>query len=64
MEMRSSSRRPPPALLRSAAQARVGVCHQEGPKGEAAFFWGEMNLLNHSWMLGRSNPRGRRQKGE
>lgn len=65
METRSSSRRPPSSLAQiSKHKPEWESVTRKDPRGEAAFFWGEMNLLNHSWMLGRSNPWGRRQKGE
>lgn len=64
METRSPSRTTFQPYSDQQTQARVGVCHQEGPQGRSNFFSGEMNLLNHSWMLGPSNPQGRRRKGE
>lgn len=64
METRSPSRRPPSNLtqIRKHKPEWESVTRKD-PRGEVTLFWGEMNLLNHSWMLGSSDPQGRRRKG-
>lgn len=56
METRSSSRRPPSSLAQiSKHKPEWESVTRKDPRGEAAFFWGEMNLL-----AGAQQPTGQK----